>query len=56
MAILIQAQFHMLTYGTYGMWGALLSHSKTVLMPSGYERNDVTHAIAKANMTGWKFV
>ena len=44
------------TYGTFGMWGALLAGSSPnheVVIPAGYHTL-TRHRIAKANLVGWK--
>ncbi len=46
-----------LTYGTFGLWGALLagySPNHEVVIPAGYETTTEVKEIEKANLVGWK--
>ena len=56
MAMLSLADHSILTYGTYGMWGALLAKGGTVTMPKGYENHTATSQIKLAEMKNWIFV
>ena len=41
-----------LTYGTFGMWGALLNGG-TAVLPPGYQDTVEMREIDKANINGW---
>ena len=56
LAMLSLADHSILTYGTFGMWGALLAKGGFVLMPKGYSKHRATHNIELANMTNWIFI
>ena len=48
-----------LTYGNFGVWGAILGHSKHVILPSGYEEiyeNRMLSEIKEAKLPGWIFI
>ena len=55
LAILSQANHSILTYGTFGMWGALLSGGET-LMPLSHIGTKESIEIEEANLPGWIFV
>ena len=51
------ADHSILTYGTYGMWGPLLSKGEgNVIMPKGYENHTATRNIELAQMENWIFL
>ena len=50
------ADHSILTYGTFGMWGALLAKGGTVIMPKGYSKHTETHNIEIANIKDWIFL
>jgi len=55
LALLSQANHSIMTYGTFGMWGALLAGGQTVLAKS-HLVNEPSKDIQKAELTGWEFV
>ena len=50
------ADHSILTYGTFGMWGALFAKGGYVIMPRGYSMHKATHNIELANMEKWLFI
>ncbi len=54
LALLSLSQHLILTYGTFGLWGALLSDadpsSRLVLIPSGYEAMKEVQEMDRANL------
>ena len=55
LALLSQANHSILTYGTFGMWGALMSAGSAV-MPSTHVKTIVSQEIQEANLPGWIFI
>ena len=60
MAILSLANHSILSYGTFGMWGALLSNSGETIIPKIALKSEVGREINEAlnrhNITSWKFL
>ncbi|CAM6054350.1 unnamed protein product [Sphagnum tenellum] len=56
LALLTLVNHTIMTYGTFGMWGALLAGSKRVILPKGYERSETIAEIIAANISGWTFI
>jgi hypothetical protein len=56
LAMLSFADHSILTYGTFGMWGALLAKGGYVIMPKGYSKHHATHNIEVAKIKNWVFV
>ena len=56
LALLSMANHSILTYGTFGMWGALLGQGGEVLMPKGYDSLSGTKSIEQANLRNWAFI
>ena len=44
-----------MTYGTFGMWGALLAGGQTVLAKS-HLINQPSKDVQKADLPGWEFI
>jgi hypothetical protein len=53
--MLSQANHSILSYGTFGMWGALLAGGET-LMPLSHIETKESLEIKEANMPGWSFI
>ena len=56
MALRSFANYSIITYGTFAMWGALLSNQGEVAMPQDHVKTDVGRNIQKAQMPYWKFI
>ena len=56
MALLSLADHSITTYGTFGMWGALLSGRGETLLPNDMKDTDVGMAIKRANIPQWTFI
>ena len=56
LALLSLADHSILTYGTYGMWGALLAKGGETLMSKEFMKTDIGSQIAAANLTNWKTI
>lgn len=56
LALLSIANHSILTYGTFGMWGALLAQGGEVVMPKGYEKLGFVYDMQEANLPNWKFI
>ena len=55
LALLSLGNHTILTYGTFGMWGALLAGGEAIL-PSSHTRTKEHKEIAAANIPGWKII
>jgi len=55
LALLSQANHSIQTYGTFGMWGALLASGQATL-PASHMKTYESKVILKGNITGWKFL
>ncbi len=55
MALLSQTNHSILSYGTYGMWGALLSGGKAIL-PKSFSETKESVEILNADLPGWTFI
>ena len=56
LALLAAANHSILTYGTFGMWGALLGQGGEVVLPKGYEKLSDQKSIEQANLSNWAFI
>ena len=60
LAILTLADHSILSYGTFGMWGSLLSNSQETIIPKialkSHVGAKVNEAVMKYNLTSWKFL
>ena len=56
MALLSLADHSIATYGTFGMWGALLAGGGETIFPKGNMGTDIGLAIKRANLPHWKFI
>ena len=56
LALIGFADHSILTYGTFGMWGALLGNVNYVIMPKGYSEHRATRNIELAKMKNWIFL
>ena len=54
LVLLSQADHSILTYGTYGMWGALLAKGGETIMSKDFLKTDIGSQINLANITNWK--
>jgi len=55
LALLSLANHSIITYGTFGMWGALLAGGDC-LMPLSDKDFYVNKQIIRANLTGWEMM
>ena len=55
MALLSQANHSILTYGTFGMWGALLAGGQATL-PATHIKSKESEEIKAGNMAEWIFI
>lgn len=55
LALLSHVNHSILTYGTFGMWGALLAGGQ-VALPASYADTKEMKEIIRANLTGWRLV
>ena len=60
LAILTLADHSILSYGTFGMWGSLLSNSQETIIPKialkSHVGAKINEAVMKYNLTSWKFL
>ena len=60
MALLSLAHHSIISYGTFGMWGALLANNGETIMSRDFIKTDigtkVNEAVNKYNLTNWKFL
>ena len=56
LALLSFANHSIMTYGTFGMWGALIAGRGETIMPTNLTRTDVGKAIERANIPNWRFL
>jgi hypothetical protein len=56
MALLSLADHSIATYGTFGMWGALLAGGGEAIFPKGSLETDFGFAIKRASLPHWKFI
>ena len=56
LALLSAANHSILTYGTFGMWGALLAQGGEVVIPKGYEKLHNIQDMHEANLPNWTFI
>ena len=60
MAILSLADHSILSYGTFGMWGALLANNGETVIPkialNSTVGRKINKAVEKHNLTNWKFL
>jgi hypothetical protein len=55
LAMLSQANHSILTYGTFGMWGALMAGGEA-LMPRSHINTKESKEVTKADLPGWSFL
>ena len=56
MAFLILADHSILSYGSFGMWGALLAGKGEAILPKNITKTDVGLAIRRGKIHNWKFI
>ena len=56
MGLLSLADHAIITYGTFGMWGALLAEGGETIMPKDNLETDIGMAIERANIHNWIFI
>ena len=56
LALLSLANHSIISYGSFSMWGALLSNKGEVIMPKDYALTDVGERINMTNIPNWKFI
>ena len=60
LALLTLADHSILSYGTFGMWGALLANNGEVSLPTGYDTHRINKEINWAKTLGllknWIFI
>ena len=58
LALLSFADHSIITYGTFGVWGALLRRGgdQEVIMANDFVRTDVGEAVKYANIPNWRFL
>ena len=56
MALLSLADHSILSYGTFGMWGALLAGDGEVTLPKDIVQTDVGMAMRRAKISRWTFL
>ena len=56
MALLSLSDHSIITYGTFGMWGALLAGRGETLLPTDITETDVGMAILRAKLHNWTFI
>ena len=60
LALLTLADHSILSYGTFGMWGALLANGGEVALPTGYDTHRINKEINWAKTLGllknWIFI
>ena len=56
MALLSLSNHSIVSYGSFGMWGALLSGKGETILPKEITNTDVGMAIRRAEMPNWKFL
>ena len=56
LALLSQADYSIMSYGTFGLWGALLAGDGEVLLPKSHRKADVSQLIEAGQMDRFKFI
>ena len=56
MALLSLADHSIITYGSFGMWGAFLAGKGETLLPKDIIETDVGMAILRAKLNNWTFI
>ena len=60
MALLSLSDHSIISYGTFGMWGALLGNKGETIMSKDFIKTDigtrVNEAVKKHNITNWTFL
>ena len=56
LALLSQADHSIMSYGTFGLWGALLAGDGEVLLPKSHRKADVSQLIEAGQMDRFKFI
>ena len=56
LALLSLADHSILSYGSFGMWGALLAGRGETILPKNITKTDVGMAIRRAKIPNWTFI
>ena len=57
LALLSLADHHIITFGTFGMWGSLLGSTDGItICPKDYAKTDVGREVKSANLNNWLFL
>ena len=56
MALLSLADHSIMSYGSFGMWGALLAKGGEVVLPKDIINTDIGMAIERAKLSRWTFI
>ena len=56
LALLSMADHSILTYGSFGVWGALLAKGGETIMSKELVQTDIGIEISNANLPNWKFI
>ena len=60
MALLSLSDHSIISYGTFGMWGALLANRGETIMSEDFIKTDIgtriNEAVKKYNMSNWTFL
>ena len=56
MALLSLADHSIMSYGSFGMWGALLAKGGETVLPKDIVNTDIGTAIKRAQLSRWTFI
>ena len=56
MALLSLADHSIMSYGSFGMWGALLANGGETVLPKDIIKSDIGTAIKRAQLPNWTFI
>ena len=56
MALLSLADHSIMSYGSFGMWGALLAKGGETVLPKDIIHTDIGTAIKRAQLSRWTFI
>ena len=56
MALLSLADHSIMSYGSFGMWGALLAKGGETVLPKDIVKSDIGNAIKRAELPNWTFI
>ena len=56
MALLSLADHSIMSYGSFGMWGALLANGGETVLPKDIIKSDIGTAIKRAELPNWTFI